>query len=186
MKCLRCDKEHDGSFATGKFCSRGCANTRNHSTETKSKIGLRRRIEIPTCSCVECGNSFQKRIRKGRKIVCDDCIRKVIKYRDGDFSLMDLSSRTIPKIFKRAQIGCAICGWKESTGDVHHIVEKKNCGTDEISNLIYVCPNHHRIIHSEKKYDREFLTSRSLLIQLPNWKDFYNFEANHDRFDLSK
>lgn len=35
--CERCGKEHDGSFGTGRFCSRSCANTRVHSKETKEK-----------------------------------------------------------------------------------------------------------------------------------------------------
>lgn len=36
--CEKCGKEHNGSFGSGKFCSRGCANTRVHSKETKEKI----------------------------------------------------------------------------------------------------------------------------------------------------
>jgi DNA-directed RNA polymerase subunit RPC12/RpoP len=182
MICLRCGKENDGSFGSGKFCSRFCANQRVHSKETLDKISKKlsgrqypEREVIFNYVCVNCNTSFQKKkIKNGRKIVCDNCKRKVVHFKEGSVSLMDLSSRTISKIFKRAKIGCAICGWNESIGDVHHIVEKSNGGTNEISNLIYVCPNHHRIIHSEKKYERETLSSKSLLIQLPNWKDFYN------------
>lgn len=40
MKCETCGKEHDGSFGSGRFCCRACANTRKHSEETKQKIGL--------------------------------------------------------------------------------------------------------------------------------------------------
>lgn len=36
--CKRCGKEHDGTFGSGKFCSRSCANTKIHSKETKEKI----------------------------------------------------------------------------------------------------------------------------------------------------
>lgn len=38
MKCENCGSEHDGSFGSGRFCSRACANTRHHSDETKMKI----------------------------------------------------------------------------------------------------------------------------------------------------
>lgn len=40
MKCgnIKCNKEHDGSYGSGKFCSRACANSRNHSEEIKKKI----------------------------------------------------------------------------------------------------------------------------------------------------
>ena len=36
--CERCKNSHDGTFGTGRFCSRSCANKRVHSAETKSKI----------------------------------------------------------------------------------------------------------------------------------------------------
>ena len=36
--CERCGKEHDGSFGSGRFCSRSCANSRKHSDETKRKM----------------------------------------------------------------------------------------------------------------------------------------------------
>lgn len=36
--CEKCGKEHDGSFGSGRFCSKSCANSRFHSKETKIKI----------------------------------------------------------------------------------------------------------------------------------------------------
>lgn len=38
MICEKCGKEHDGTFGSGRFCSRACANSRIHSAETKLKI----------------------------------------------------------------------------------------------------------------------------------------------------
>lgn len=38
MICPICGKEHDGSFGSGKYCSRSCANTRKHSNNTKQNI----------------------------------------------------------------------------------------------------------------------------------------------------
>ena len=35
MICERCQKEHDGTFGSGRFCSKQCANTRVFSEETK-------------------------------------------------------------------------------------------------------------------------------------------------------
>lgn len=179
MICIRCEKEHDGTFGSGRFCSNKCSKSRVHSIETKSKISKKlagRTIGlIPENICTKCGSSFQKKLRKDRKVLCSDCGRKRVSIRTGeDFLLSDLSTRTITKIFKRAKIGCSICGWDESTGDTHHIIEKKNGGNESLSNLVYVCPNHHRIIHSEKTFTKEFLLERSLQFQLPNWKDFYN------------
>lgn len=38
MKCETCGKEHDGSYGSGRFCCRSCANTRKLSNKTKIKI----------------------------------------------------------------------------------------------------------------------------------------------------
>ena len=38
MKCLSCNKDHNGLFGSGKYCSRACANRRSLSEETKNKI----------------------------------------------------------------------------------------------------------------------------------------------------
>lgn len=62
-------------------------------------------------------------------------------------NLLDMSSRTVTKLIKRMGIGCCICGWKEATCDIHHIVPKKNGGTNDNTNLTILCPNHHRLIH---------------------------------------
>ena len=38
MKCKKCNKEHDGSFGSGKYCSKSCANSRVRTDEVKKKI----------------------------------------------------------------------------------------------------------------------------------------------------
>lgn len=38
MICEKCGKEHDGSFGSGRFCSRSCANSRVRPEEIKLKI----------------------------------------------------------------------------------------------------------------------------------------------------
>ena len=123
--------------------------------------------------CEICGKSFltNKTIRKDRYIRCDECKqhRKHSKEQEIN-SILDCSKRTISKILNRSKIGCAICGWNESTCDIHHIIEKCNGGTDDVSNLIIVCPNHHRIIHTNKCYSVEYLQNLSIKNTFNNWK----------------
>ena len=38
MICENCNKEHDGSYGSGRFCSKSCANARHPSDKTKEKI----------------------------------------------------------------------------------------------------------------------------------------------------
>jgi hypothetical protein len=40
MNCLRCGKEHDGSFGSGKFCSEYCANKRSQAKLKNDKLNL--------------------------------------------------------------------------------------------------------------------------------------------------
>ena len=41
--------------------------------------------------------------------------------------------------------GCALCGWDEANCDVCHIIARKHGGSDDVSNVILLCPNHHRV-----------------------------------------
>lgn len=63
---------------------------------------------------------------------------------------LDLSTRTIQKIVKRAGLNCSICGWDEDSLDIHHIQLRSKGGTNELSNLVCLCPNCHRKAHSRK------------------------------------
>lgn len=38
MNCQNCSKEHDGTFGSGRFCSRKCSNTRKITDEIRLKI----------------------------------------------------------------------------------------------------------------------------------------------------
>lgn len=71
-----------------------------------------------------------------------DCFRKSrnIKTRN------KISRRTIQKILRRAFSNwkCPFCGWTE-TFEVHHIIPRCEGGSDELSNLVMLCPNHHSL-----------------------------------------
>ena len=45
---------------------------------------------------------------------------------------------------------CQICGFSNCTMDAHHIKPVKDDGETTIDNLIFVCPNCHRLIHTGK------------------------------------
>lgn len=188
--CVKCGKEYtvictETQFKNNKFrktCSSSCANSHEMTDERRQKISkgvLRYNKEkdkkeyVYICEC--CGKEFitDKRFKVNRKIHCPECIQNRKHFNDDPKSILDLSKRTISKILHRANKGCAICGWNESTCDIHHIIERKNGGKDNIDNLIIVCPNCHRIIHNNKKYSIEYLQNLSIDKNFSNWKDFY-------------
>ena len=68
-------------------------------------------------------------------------------FKENPTTIYELSSRTIQKIIARANLSCSICKWDKATGDIHHIIEVSEGGSNEMSNLIYICPNCHRELH---------------------------------------
>lgn len=168
--CKECGKE----LIKGqkKFCCQSCAakyNNRMRLTTTKGKT--------KKTICIRCGKEFFASIHINKcKCICPECKihnRPHYKNKKDIVTLLDLSKRTFMKILKRMNVGCALCGWKESSCDVHHIIPKKHGGTDDFNNLIVICPNCHRICHTTNKYTIDYLQKYNFLNLYPNWKDFY-------------
>ena len=129
--------------------------------------------------CEKCDSDFEaEKIRNGRKITCDKCKKnRVVKDISEIQNIYELSSRTIQKILKRANVKCVICDWDKTTLDIHHIHGRNIKDADNHKNLVCVCPNCHRLAH-ENKIEKKELESKSLDKILNNWKEYYN--------DLSK
>lgn len=190
MVCENCGKEHNGEYGSGRFCCKSCSISygnkhrkinRNlvnkHISEGLKKYNKDKEPKYYNYICEKCGKEFKSlKIKKGKHIHCNDCKRNVVHYKDinNTTSIKELSKRTITKILNRANKGCSICGWNESTCDIHHIIKKSDGGTNEHNNLIIVCPNCHRIIHTTNKYSIEFLQSLSMEKQFINWKEYYH------------
>jgi len=128
-------------------------------------------------TCEKCNTEFINKtpFKKGRKIYCLDCRRKIPHSRNPEklSSIMELSLRTISKILKRANITCGMCGWDKTSLDLHHVTERKNGGLDEDKNLAPLCPNCHRMSH-EGKYTKEQLQKVTLDKIFSNWREFYH------------
>lgn len=189
--CSKCGKEYsiqctENNFNKGKYrktCSSSCANSRPMTEERRRNISngvlkyvKTKPIKIHTYICDNCGETFEttRIFKKTSKVMCDKCIQKRVHFHEKPNSILSLSKRTISKIIKRAKIGCAICGWNESRCDIHHIIERKNGGNDDVSNLIIVCPNCHRVIHNNKKYTIEELQKLSIDKHFKDWEKFYH------------
>ena len=86
-QCENCGKIMAVFYGSGRFCSRSCANTRQHSDETKAKIGksglnrvYKRDISKNVISyernpnrCTQCGKALSYNIRF-RKTCSDECL----------------------------------------------------------------------------------------------------------------
>lgn len=206
--CEKCNKEHDGSYGSGRFCSDFCAHTRTWTKEKKQKTSesvkahwndpknkekllsaihnslaarnIPKKDQERDYICQDCGTPFKKKlIRKGRKVTCGKCKwqskpKKLEQLKEGD-AFLNLSKRTQRKILKRIGISCVLCGWKEATCDIHHIVPKKYGGTNDATNLIIICPCCHRCLHEHKNWkSMELLQERSMATMCIDWTYWYN------------
>ena len=193
VKCPKCGKEYivnctSAAFAAGRykrFCSRQCANSRNMTPEIKQKIAdsvknTAAKTEKPkyNYTCESCSKEFttEHPLKKGRHIHCDECKQKRSHYKNDITSIWDVSKRTVTKILQRSNKGCSICGWNESTCDIHHVIPRSKGGNNDLTNLIVVCPNCHRVIHTSNKYSTEFLKMLTIDKTFSDWKTFYHVE----------
>ena len=141
-----------------EFCSKSCSATFNNkkrilSEETKKKQSLRLK------------EYWDKHPEKKKQ---NNIHSQKGKHKEPT-SLLELSKRTISKICRRLKIGCSNCEWKEEICDIHHILARKDGGTDEHTNLTYLCPNCHRLAGKGKL--TKFINLQEFLGD--KWKEFY-------------
>jgi len=53
---------------------------------------------------------------------------------------------------------CEICGWNEAKIDICHIIPRKKGGPATLANVVFLCPNHHRM-YDEGLIQREDLAA---------------------------
>lgn len=155
--CERCGNDHDGSFGSGRFCSKSCANKRTHSEKTKMKISKSLGGVGFKGSCANCGNDLPqtKRIYCSRSCQNDFQYKEYIKkWKNGEESGMsgEFSISAHIKRYLRTKCAnkCSECGWDKiniTTGKVplhiHHI--DGNWKNNLENNLIVLCPNCHSL-----------------------------------------
>ena len=59
-------------------------------------------------------------------------------------NLKKMSQGIYSNIYELYDSKCAVCGFDEAV-EVHHIIPKRLGGSDEPSNVIVLCPNHHAL-----------------------------------------
>lgn len=142
--CNRCGKEHDGTYGSGKFCSKSCANSRTFSEESKKKKSLKSSMawadgRMDSIDFTTINNDPQK-IEKSKQT----WINKYLKEREQGHSHSWDTIRKYHFILK--DFTCEVCGTKEWNNEqvpleLHHIDGNLTNNTDE--NLQVVCPNCH-------------------------------------------
>lgn len=136
--CKVCSKEFfcetkEHNRGNGHFCSLSCAGIYNMSNR-----------KLINLQCKYC-NANYKSVNSKSKFCSDSCKQKSYRLQANNNSKHQKSVLDILR-----SLPCAICGWEESVRDVHHIIPVANGGKNDISNLITLCPNHHRMAHRDQ------------------------------------
>ena len=189
--CENCNKEHNGSYGSGRFCSKECA--KSFSTKNKRKLinekvsnSLKGRIisDLTSKKISEAGKGkrhteeTKEKIRKSKlefykeeENILKISIAHLSQKGKNINSILDVSSRTVTKILKRLKIGCSLCGWDKATCDLHHIKGRKVANPNAHSNLTYICPNCHRLVHAGLVDSKELVTLEQHIGD--RWKEYY-------------
>ena len=188
--CPKCNTEFDdySKYGPKKYCSRKCANSRPQTKEIRESKS--KKLQKPT-DCKYCGITFKSVSGAGsHQKSCSENPNRLpgaffdrthtfeTKIKQGQKngmglkvpqSLLDMSKRTSSKIMKRMGLGCFTCGWNLGSCDIHHILPVSKGGSNDNSNLTYICPNCHRLAHEHKI--TEFTSVKEKIDE--EWRKFY-------------
>ena len=116
--------------------------------------------------CVSCYHKRRRKEKRGRTILCPRCQRTKLHGAKGfcmpcyqtTFHLDRTKQYRIFKeynlkedIYKKITNKCLLCNFKHIV-DIHHL--DKNHKNNDLKNLIGLCPNHHKLIHTLKHRER--------------------------------
>lgn len=136
-------RPYDHKRNRGKFCSKRCAAIFNNKIRKNN-----------TLKCRICDNPFTSKTKHAK--YCSDKCRKSKQKKVKKKYRYHLSTRIRSKY---GSLPCFECGWNESICDIHHIKPRSKGGSDEPSNLAFLCPNHHRLVHRKKLTVKKTLAS---------------------------
>lgn len=172
------------------FCNRQCWSEwkRTHLPEgfieaAKQQNELRReqgvqrnRERTRTYICDYCGSPFQRNTKWAPRIgtfcsrTCVGLGSEALRWRG--YTEDNQSRQSFQQAVRRRFVDkCAICGWHETSCDVHHIAPRRENGPHTFANTIILCPNHHRMADRGKIKEEALRAAQQAMIRKPGVPD---------------
>jgi hypothetical protein len=137
--------------SSGKnFCSAACRDA-FRAAQVGPLSPYYKRVDLV---CERCGNACQltaSELSRGRTPYCSaECGREArrLKLKALGESRADIHAWSYGRkaALVRDKRRCVVCGFSVAL-NVHHIVARAKGGSNHISNMITLCPNHHAMVH---------------------------------------
>lgn len=175
MACKICGKKfkvHPSQIKRRKTCSKECFG-KWRSLHPKGKTWKTKKCEV-------CGKEFHfypdRRPNRSERRFCSnkcrgvgislDAKRKRKVYFSKIFGNHRNFRRRLRYYLQEFSDGrCEICGWNAATIDICHIIPRKEGGEATLANVVFLCPNHHRM-YDEGLIQREHLAALARKRQL--------------------
>ena len=156
MKCENCGSNHDGSYGSGRFCSKKCARgyaTKNKRKEINDKVSIslggKGSLRDVNSNCINCG----KELYKGKKYCSTKCqheyiwnnyCKEIERTRRFPENGTEAGVRTRRWLISQNGDKCSICGLTEWQGKplikiIDHI--DGDAHNWSIDNIRLVCSN---------------------------------------------
>lgn len=147
VTCAVCGKEFKATNKRQRLCSIECRTewlTINPPNERKKVL----------VHCAACGNPIYRapyQMKSNADYACSQKCRYIIVAN----KLSGPRTSGIRLALQRDKAKCKICGFNVLV-EVHHIMPRRHGGSDDLDNLITLCPNHHTMA------DREIISAEEL------------------------
>jgi hypothetical protein len=162
LNCEQCGAEFEKGYSAyletnHHYCGRTCANrARSEALKRVPEMASQKGVETV---CQHCGVTFYvKYHQKGKRKYCSRACTAAARFGTESHkhthdtsgannpNYKGTNNRTTAKqvYFRYMPKRCLVCGW-DIVVDVHHITPRRHEGTNDLTNLIGLCPNHHRM-----------------------------------------
>lgn len=141
-KCERCGLAHDGSFGSGRFCSRKCSSTL--SPEKAKAVGAKNRERMLGAASPVKGRKLGPQGLKAKQIITE---RVTARWQTGPWEQVPPSRRRDRLLLEQSG-KCAICSMSQEWMGKYLPFEMDHVSGDRTDNsrinLRMICPNCHR------------------------------------------